>query len=186
MTDPTERSATEALEERARERRAAAERIKHQHNWVDLQVRQAMERGEFDGLPGLGKPLEGLGETHDPDWWVRRLVEREQLSVLPPALQVRRDDAGLDDLLDRHTAESEVRREVEEFNARVRDATWQPLGGPPMVTRERDVETEVARWQERQQARRAAARAALESSRAEANPEAGVRRRRWPFRRTHR
>ncbi|WP_278258534.1 DUF1992 domain-containing protein [Nocardioides convexus] len=66
---------------------AARARIAQQQTWVDLQVRQAMERGEFANLPGAGKPIEGLGETHDPDWWVKRLVERERITVLPPALQ---------------------------------------------------------------------------------------------------
>ena len=35
-------------------RSAAAARIAHQASWVDLQVRRAMERGEFDDLPGQG------------------------------------------------------------------------------------------------------------------------------------
>lgn len=138
------------------ERRAAEERIKHQDTWVDLQVRQAMARGDFDGLPGYGKPLD-LSDADDPDWWTRRLVEREGISVLPPALQVRKDDAELDDRLDGTTAEAEVRRLLEEFNAAVRAARWQPLGGPPMITRERDVEAEVERWRTRLAARRQAA-----------------------------
>ena len=33
-------------------RSAAAARIAQQATWVDLQVRQAMERGDFDNLPG--------------------------------------------------------------------------------------------------------------------------------------
>ena len=59
------------------EKAAARARIEQQQTWVDLQVRQAMERGEFDDLPGAGKSIPDLGATHDPDWWVKRLVERE-------------------------------------------------------------------------------------------------------------
>ena len=84
---------------------------------------------------------------HDPDWWLKRLVEREQITgVLPPALQLRTDDAQLDDRLDRITTEREVRAELEDFNDRVRKARIQPLGGPPMITQERDVDAEVERW----------------------------------------
>lgn len=154
------------------EQKAAEQRIKHQDTWVDLQVRQAMERGDFDDLPGFGKPLD-LGDQHDPDWWVKRLVEREHISVLPPALQVRKDDAELDGRLDALGAEREVRREVEEFNAAVRAAKWQPLGGPPMVTRERDVDAELERWRSRRDERRRATAAAA----AEVSPQ--PRRRRW-------
>ncbi len=136
----------------------AAARIRHQETWVDLQVRRAIERGEFDDLPGLGKPLTGLDGHDDPDWWITQLIEREQITgVLPPSLQLRREDAALDDRLDRVGSEREVRREVEEFNARVRWALYRPPEGPPMITPARDVEEEVQRWAERRAARRRAA-----------------------------
>jgi hypothetical protein len=32
-------------------------------SWVDRQIREAIERGEFDNLPGQGKPIKGLQET---------------------------------------------------------------------------------------------------------------------------
>ncbi len=139
-----------------------------------------MERGDFDDLPGAGKPIEGLGETHDPDWWVKRLIERERITgVLPPALQLRKDDAGLDAQLDRHTAESEVRRLLEDFNARVLKARYTPVDGPPLITMPRGVEAEVARWRERRAARRAEAAARAAVRRPEATPDAAPRRRRW-------
>lgn len=164
---------------RDEERAAARARIAQQQTWVDVQLRRARELGEFDDLPGYGKPLEGLGEEHDPDWWVKRLVEREQITVLPPALQLRRDDAALDDVLDRLAGEREVRREVAEFNDRVRRTLYTTTGWPPVVTRPRDVEEEVRRWRERLAARRAHRRAE-----AVAQQDAGAAgRRRWRRRR---
>lgn len=118
-------------------------------DWVDQQIRAAEARGEFENLPGFGKPLKGLGESHDPDWWLKQLVEREQITgVLPPALQLRKDDAELDDVLDKLSREADVRRIVEDFNERVRAALYQPLGGPPLITQQRDVDTEVERWRD--------------------------------------
>lgn len=158
---------------------AAAARIHHQARWVDLQIERAMQRGDFDDLPGFGKPIADIGSDHDPDWWVKKLVEREQITgVLPPALQVRKDDAELDDRLDRVATEGEVRREVEEFNDRVRKAMYQPLGGPPMITRQRDVDDEVDRWRARRAAR-------IEEQRARVAERETHRaaRRRWRFRR---
>ena len=138
-------------------RAAAAQRMQQKNQWVDLQIQEAMKRGDFDNLPGAGKPIEGLGTEHDPDWWLKKLVEREKISVLPPALQLRKDDAELDAKLDRHTAESEVRRELEEFNARVMRARYTPVDGPPLITMPREVESEVDAWRERRLARRRAA-----------------------------
>jgi hypothetical protein len=134
-------------------RAAAAARIQQQAQWVDLQIQRAIERGDFDNLPGYGKPIEGLGGEHDPDWWLKKLVERERITVLPAALQLRKDDAELDDLLDRTTAEADVRREVEEFNERIRQARRQLQGGPPVITQTRDVDTEVEAWRQRRQTR---------------------------------
>ncbi|WP_344007970.1 DUF1992 domain-containing protein, partial [Nocardioides lentus] len=139
-------------------RSAAALRIQHQSSWVDLQIRQAQERGDFDDLPGAGKPIDELiGRGDDPDWWVKRLMEREKITgLLPPALQLRKDDARLEERLDALTAEPEVRREVAEFNARIKHALLTNLGGPPVITAKRDVEAEVEAWAERRRARAAA------------------------------
>ncbi|WP_322920420.1 DnaJ family domain-containing protein [Nocardioides renjunii] len=163
-------------------RSAAAARIAHQSSWVDQQVRLAMERGEFDNLPGQGKPIEDLGVEHDPDWWVKKLVERENIALLPPALAIRKDDAELDGRLDRINVESEARREVEEFNARVRKAIYTPPvgpSGPPVITQQRDVDAEVVAWRERRTARieaQRAARAEREAAEAAARPQRGWRR----------
>lgn len=151
--EPTDRP-PEHSESRAASRAAAAKRIAQQQTWVDLQIQKAMARGDFDDLPGAGKPIADLGTQHDPDWWLKRMIKREQVSVLPPALQLRKENAELDGLLDKLAAEREVRREVEEFNARVLRARYTPMDGPPLVTQPRDVEETVTAWRERREARR--------------------------------
>jgi hypothetical protein len=113
-----------------------------------------MARGEFDELPLTGKPIPGLTGRHDPDWWLKAFIEREQITgVLPEALQLRKDDAALDDRLDAESWEPRVRELLEELNARIVEARRQLLGGPPVVTPVRDVEVEVTRWRERREAR---------------------------------
>ncbi len=144
----------EQPQSRAAEKAAAARRIEQQQTWVDVQIRQAMARGAFDDLPGAGKPIEDLGTEHDPEWWLKRMVKRENVSVLPPSLQLRKDDAELDARLDKFSVESEVRREVDEFNARVIRARYTPVDGPPLITQPRDVDATVAEWRERRNARR--------------------------------
>lgn len=155
-------------------RSAAAARIQHQSSWVDQQIRIAMERGDFDDLAGYGKPIEDLGVEHDPDWWIKKLVERENIAILPPALALRKEDAELDGRLDRINVESEVRRTVEEFNAAVRKAIYTPptggQPGPPVITRQRDVDDEVVAWRERRTARIEAQRAAREQAAAAEPP----------------
>ena len=131
---------------REAERAAARARIEQQHTWVDLQVKRAIERGDFDDLPGAGKPIEGLGGQHDPEWWIKQLIERERIAVLPPALQLRKDDAESTRCSTGMAAEHEVRQQVEDFNDRVMKARYTPVDGPPLITMPRDVDETVAAW----------------------------------------
>lgn len=174
----------DAERDRRTGRSAAEQRIANQGQWVDLQIREAMARGEFDDLPGAGKPIKDLGVEHDADWWLKKLVEREQVTgVLPPPLQIRKEDAELDGRLDRITTEEGVRREVAEFNAHVRRALYtpptDPRGWPPMITRPRDVETEVVAWRARREARVEAQREAQRAAREEQERARRERRRWW-------
>jgi hypothetical protein len=177
MGDDIDRSGIGDERDERTGRSAAAERVRNQARWVDLQVQEAMRRGEFDDLPGAGKPLD-LPEKHDPDWWVKQLIERERITGLAPAaIGLRKEDAELDAVLDREATADGVRGVVTDFNARVVEARRQLTGGPPVVTPTRDVEAEVTAWQERRAARREAARAA--AAEADAPTDAPHRPRRW-------
>jgi Domain of unknown function (DUF1992) len=44
--------------------------------YSDRLIREAMESGQFDDLPGAGKPIPGAGTRDDDGWWVRGWIER--------------------------------------------------------------------------------------------------------------
>ena len=46
---------------------------------TDRIIREAMEAGEFDDLPGEGKPIPGAGSVDDEYWWIRSWVKRNLL-----------------------------------------------------------------------------------------------------------
>ena len=149
---------------------------------ADYLVRDAMARGEFDNLKYAGKPIPGLGDGHDPDWWIKGLMQRENVTGLgPKAILLRTEDAELDARLDTRWSEKQVREIVEDFNARVIDARRQLEGGPPVVTPTRDVGQEVLRWRERK-----AAAAADEAAQAAAAAPERERRQPWWKRRGRR
>ena len=136
--------------------------------FVEISLQQAMRRGDFDDLPGAGKPLQNLGGVHDPDWWIRAKIEREKITGLgPPALTLRSENAELDARLDAVFTEERVREIVDDFNRRVIEARRQLQGGPPVVTPTRDADEEVARWRERDAARREERRQSQEREQAE-------------------
>ena len=118
--------------------------------YIESAIQVAIRRGDFDDLPGAGKPIEGLGTHHDPDWWIRRKIETENLTGLgPPAILLRAEDRELNDQLDLLGRESDVRAVLEDFNRRVLESRRQLMGGPPVVTQPRDVNAEVEAWAER-------------------------------------
>lgn len=46
---------------------------------AENRIREAIEQGGFDNLPGAGKPLPDIDEPYDEMWWVRKWVRRERL-----------------------------------------------------------------------------------------------------------
>ncbi len=152
--EEAELSAAEAADREKRRKTSEAAR-------ADYLVREAIAQGKFDNLKYAGKPIPNLGDAHDPDWWVKGLLQREDVSGLgPKAILLRKEDAELDVRLDAQYTEKQVRDILEDFNRRVIDARRQLQGGPPVITKTRDVDAELQRWRERRSAR--AARKAAE------------------------
>ncbi|MGC5035362.1 DUF1992 domain-containing protein [Streptomyces sp. DT190] len=119
-------------------------------SWVDKQIRDAEARGEFDRLPGAGRPLPSdVESTYDELWWVKRKMAREGLSVLPPALALRKE--AEDALQAAYAAPSEriVRKIIDEINAKIREMMFKPPPGPPLGKKPYDVEDVVRQWRER-------------------------------------
>lgn len=144
---------------------------------IERTIREAQERGDFDDLPGAGKPLQ-LGNPHDPDWWVKQLIEREQLSLvdaLPPPIRLRREAELMPGSLVDLVTEAQVRAHLADFNARV-EQSWRSAGAgamSPVVAHRVDVERVVQGWRELTASRRAAP--------VPEPPPAASPRRRWRF-----
>ena len=117
--------------------------------WVERQIREATERGEFDNLPGAGKPIADLDEPHDELWWVRRKLRLENLSYLPPTLALRKAAEDALQAAARAGSEDQVRRIVAEINARIVEGNRKAASGPPPNLVPFDVERVVWAWRER-------------------------------------
>lgn len=119
-------------------------------SWVDKQIREAAERGDFEDLPGLGKPLRGLNGRHDELWWIRDKVEREGLSteaLLPEPLQLRKEIQRLPETVRDLHSERQVRDVAETLNTRV--VAWlRAPSGPRVPVSPVDVEALVEQWRE--------------------------------------
>jgi len=114
--------------------------------WVDRLVREAIERGDFDNLPGQGRPIRGLSGRDDENWWVKAYLEREQLPLpLPTSLALRKEVMTLPDITD----EQSVREIVADLNHRIAESYRRRLDGQPIIVRLVDMEQAVADWRRR-------------------------------------
>lgn len=121
-------------------------------SWIDRQIREAIERGEFDNLPGAGKPLPDLG-SRDEDWWIKAKLEREGLRPpLPETLQLRRERAEIQRTLADVRTEEQARAIVVDLNERIKESWLRRDTGPMIVVSRLNVEEVLAEWRRRRSA----------------------------------
>ncbi|MEV0808868.1 DUF1992 domain-containing protein [Micromonospora sp. NPDC050200] len=115
---------------------------------VEAQIRTAQERGEFDNLPGMGKPIPGRGLPYDESWWIKSFLEREALPsdlLLPTPLQLRRKVEQVPDEVRDLPTEQSVRAFVADLNAQI--VAWlRNPAGPRVVVRPVNADDVVDRW----------------------------------------
>ncbi len=115
-------------------------------SWVDQQIREGSERGEFDNLPGKGKPLPGLSEFRDEDWWLKAKLRAERLSYLPPTLRIRKEAEEAREAIASAGSEALVRAILADINARIRDINRRGAEGPPSTLMPLDEAAVLANW----------------------------------------
>ena len=141
---------------------------------VEAKIRSAQERGEFDNLPGAGKPLPGRNEPYDEMWWIKGFLKREKLPtdlLLPTPLKLRRRIEQLPAELRDLRNEQAVREIVTALNTDI--VAWLRIPeGPRVVVRPVDIDDAVRQW-----------RAHRERTATPQPPPAPSRRTRLPWRR---
>ncbi len=116
-------------------------------DWVDAQLKRAQQAGEFDNLALAGKPLQ-LADGHDPDWWVKDFIRRENIetdALLPSAMQLRKEKQQLHEKVRGMRRESEVREYLADLNNRIRLAI-RDTTGPVVPTGPVNEDAVIAQW----------------------------------------
>lgn len=108
-------------------------------------ILQAQADGMFDNLPGFGRPIPGIDDPPDENWWLKQKLRDEQLNALPPVLQARLDRAKFLEAIGSMAAEADVRRRIETLNRQIREAHFAG-DGPTDGVQSLDIEATVALW----------------------------------------
>ncbi|MFF7182021.1 DnaJ family domain-containing protein [Streptomyces sp. NPDC008121] len=115
-------------------------------SFVDKQIREAAERGEFKRLAGFGRPLDDDRAPYDELWWIKGKIHSEGGSVLPPSLTLRKEAEDAVEAAGRAVSESQVRRILDEINKKIAEALKRPPSGPPLNLKPFDVDAMVEEW----------------------------------------
>jgi hypothetical protein len=118
-------------------------------SWIDRQIEEGRARGDFDDLPGHGKPIEGIERPRDEMWWVRDKLRREGVDHLPPSLAIRNKAAEAARRALGASSEEEARRIIEEINEEIRRLNRTSIQGPPTTLMTFDVDEVVEAWRRR-------------------------------------
>ncbi|MFZ2445216.1 MAG: DnaJ family domain-containing protein [Syntrophobacteraceae bacterium] len=83
---------------------------------ADQKIREAMQQGEFDDLPGKGKPLRLEDDSHIPQ--DIRLAHKilKNADCLPPELELRKEIFTIEELLDGIKDTKEKYRQIKKLN----------------------------------------------------------------------
>jgi hypothetical protein len=117
-------------------------------SWIDQQIEEAAERGDFRDLPGAGKPLPNHGDENAAEAWLRDYVRREGVSTeefLPVPLKLRKESERLAEAAPALPSEQAVRAAAAELNERIMNWRRIPLG-PPIFVPLVDEEALVRAW----------------------------------------
>jgi hypothetical protein len=117
-------------------------------SWIDQQIEEATERGDFRDLPGAGKPLPNHGDENAAEAWLRDYVRREGVSTeefLPVPLKLRRESERLAEAAPGLPSEQAVRAAAAELNERIMKWRQIPLG-PPIFVPLADADVLAGRW----------------------------------------
>lgn len=118
-------------------------------SWIDRQIREATERGEFENLPGEGKPIADLDKPRDENWWIRQKLRSEDLAYLPPSLALKKEaESALGAALSAKS-EIEARQIIEQINAKITRANRLGIDGPSVGFVPYDTERILRDWRER-------------------------------------
>jgi hypothetical protein len=129
--------------------------VQRYESWVERQVREAIERGEFDNLPGMGKPIAGLNGREDENWWIKSKLEHENIrGLLPATLALRKEVEELSATLADEHEEDAVREIVRSLNQRIRESQLRREEGLMIVVHTVDIEATVAAWRASRDAER--------------------------------
>ena len=86
---------------------------------VEERIKEAQEKGDFDNLPGEGKPLELDNDGHLPEDLRLAYKILKNADCLPPEIEAMKETRQMEDLLENLTEEREKYKLIKKINYKI-------------------------------------------------------------------
>ena len=97
---------------------------------VEKRIKEAMERGEFDDLPGRGERLKLEDDSNVPEDLRLAYKILKNADCLPPELELRKEIRQMEDLLENIPDEKEKYRLIKKINFKIMQLNMTRKGSP--------------------------------------------------------
>ena len=86
---------------------------------IEKKIKEAKERGEFDNLPGQGKPLNLEDDSRVPEELRLAYKILKNADCLPPEIELRKEIRQMEDMLENIPDERERYRQIKKINLKI-------------------------------------------------------------------
>ena len=86
---------------------------------VEKKIKDAMDKGEFDDLPGRGKPIVFEDDSNIPEDLRLAFKVLKNADCLPPELQLKKEIRQMEDMLEGIPDEKEKYRQIKKINYKI-------------------------------------------------------------------
>ncbi|MBW2142789.1 MAG: DUF1992 domain-containing protein [Deltaproteobacteria bacterium] len=86
---------------------------------IEQKIREAQMKGEFDNLPGTGKPVEIEDDRHVPEDLRMAYKILKNANCVPPELELKKEIRRMEDMLENLSDEKEKYRQIKKINFRI-------------------------------------------------------------------
>lgn len=86
---------------------------------VEKRIKEAQERGEFNNLPGHGKPIKIEDDSHIPEDLRLAYKILKNADCLPPEVQLKKEIRQMEDMLENMSDEKEKYSQIKRINYKI-------------------------------------------------------------------
>ena len=97
---------------------------------IEKRIQEAQDNGDFDDLPGKGKPIHLEDDRNIPEELRLTFKILKNADCLPPELELRKEIRTMEDMLDNIPDEKEKFRHIKKINYKIMQLNMMGKGSP--------------------------------------------------------